>query len=55
MSLLNILMKDLELCINHTLKQYKKGKKTVIQKIKNCKNIKELLLIRKKLKLVEWK
>ena len=47
-------MKDLDGCIEHTLKQYKKGKKTVVQKIKNCKSIKELFLIRKKLGLVEW-
>lgn len=44
----------LDECILHTLKQYKNGKKTVIQKIKNCKSIKELLLIRKKIGLVEW-
>ena len=47
-------MKDLDGCIEHTLKQYKGGKKTIIQKIKNSSNIKELLLIRKKLGLVEW-
>jgi len=49
---------DLEKCINHTVLQYKKSKKINkknIDKILNCKNIKELLLIRKKLKLTEWK
>lgn len=47
-------MSDLGSCIEHTLKQYKKGKKSIVQKIKNCKSIKELFLIRKKLGLVEW-
>jgi len=52
-------MDDLEKCIDHTLHQYNYNKKIKKQKkdkdkINNCKSIKELLLLRKKLGLINW-
>jgi hypothetical protein len=52
--MLNILVSDLNDFINHTLRQYKKKDKRVINKIKECKSLRQLLIIRKKLHLVEW-
>ena len=60
MYLVNNLVDDFEKCKDYTLRQYNYNKKIKKHKkdkdkIINCKSIKELLKLRKKLGLLDWR